>query len=53
MIVPELPDAADEPAEFCERLARAIGSEVNSLAAATDSNRIAARLERYRRLGLP
>jgi acyl-CoA carboxylase subunit beta len=52
VIVPELPDAADEPAEFCERLAHAIASEVNTLATAPDSDRIVARQQRYRRLGL-
>ena len=52
VIVPEHPDAADEPIEFSRRVAQAIAAEVASLAAVSDADRIATRLDRYRRLGL-
>jgi acetyl-CoA carboxylase carboxyl transferase beta subunit len=52
-IVPEHPDAADEPVEFCRRLAHAIAVEVAQLAGVADEDRMAARLRRYRLLGLP
>lgn len=52
-IVPEHPDAADEPAEFCRRLSAAIATEVHALRAMPDPQRLAARLQRYRRIGLP
>ncbi len=52
VVVPEYPDAADEAVEFSKRVAHAIAAEVAALAAAPDSDRMAARLERYRRLGL-
>jgi acetyl-CoA carboxylase carboxyl transferase beta subunit len=52
VIVPEHPDAADEPVEFSSRLAVAIAAEVDALRAVPDGERLAARLERYRRIGL-
>ena len=52
-IVPEHPDAADEPVEFCQRLSRAIAAEVHALRAIPAAERLAARLQRYRRIGLP
>jgi acyl-CoA carboxylase subunit beta len=52
-IVPEHPDAADEPAEFSQRLSRAIAAEVNALRELPAAERMAARLRRYRRIGLP
>jgi acetyl-CoA carboxylase carboxyl transferase subunit beta len=52
VIVPEHPDAADEPADFSRRLAAAIAAEVDALRAVPDSERLAARLQRYRRIGL-
>jgi acetyl-CoA carboxylase carboxyl transferase subunit beta len=52
-IVPEHSDAADEPAEFCQRLSRAIAAEVHALREIPDAERMAARLRRYRRIGLP
>ncbi|SON60900.1 Putative acetyl-coenzyme A carboxylase carboxyl transferase subunit beta [Mycobacterium simulans] len=52
-IVPELPDAADEPVEFCERLSSAIASELDALREMPAPERLAARLQRYRRIGLP
>jgi len=51
-VVPEYPDAAEEPDAFCERLAHAIAAEVGTLVAEDDSERLADRLARYRRLGL-
>ncbi|WP_024794685.1 carboxyl transferase domain-containing protein [Tomitella biformata] len=51
-IVPEFPDAAVEPAEFSARAGRAIARELTGLAAVEPADRIAARLARYRRLGL-
>jgi acyl-CoA carboxylase subunit beta len=52
-IVPEHPDAADEPVEFSQRLSAAIAAEVHALRAIPAAERIAARLQRYRRIGLP
>ncbi|MDT5136356.1 MAG: acyl-CoA carboxylase subunit beta [Mycobacterium sp.] len=52
-IVPEHPDAADEPVDFCRRLSAALGTEVHALRAVPDTQRLAARLRRYRRIGLP
>jgi acyl-CoA carboxylase subunit beta len=52
VIVPEHPDAADEPIEFSRRVARAIAAEVGALSAVADPDRLAQRLARYRRLGL-
>jgi acetyl-CoA carboxylase carboxyl transferase beta subunit len=52
VIVGEYPDAADEPLEFASRLSDAIAAEVAALRAQPDAERIAARLERYRRMGL-
>ena len=53
VIVPEHPDAADEPIEFSKRLTVAIAAEVNSLRPIPADRRLAARLERYRRVGVP
>ncbi|HEY9303662.1 MAG TPA: carboxyl transferase domain-containing protein, partial [Mycobacterium sp.] len=53
VVVPEYPDAADEPAEFCARLSAAIAAEVHALGAVPDADRLAARLRRYRDIGLP
>ncbi|MQS15428.1 acetyl-CoA carboxyl transferase [Streptomyces kaniharaensis] len=50
-VVPELPDAADEPGAFCERLGQAVGAAVGVLAAAPEADRLAARAARHRRLG--
>lgn len=52
-IVPENPDAADEPVEFCRRLSAAIAAEVHLLRATPGPQRLAARLQRYRSIGLP
>jgi len=53
VIVPEYPDAADEPIEFSQRLSRAIAGEVYALREIPAAERLAARLQRYRRIGLP
>ena len=51
-IVPESPDAADEPLAFTRRLSATIATELHSLRSTPDSDRLAARLARYRRIGL-
>src|SRR5690349_24031169 len=51
-IVPERPDAADEPIEFTRRLSATIANELHSLTSVPDADRLAARFERYRRIGL-
>jgi acyl-CoA carboxylase subunit beta len=53
LIVPEEPDAADEPVEFSQRLSGAIAVEVHALRGIPATERLAARLRRYRRVGLP
>ncbi|CAM4461757.1 Acetyl-coenzyme A carboxylase carboxyl transferase subunit beta [Mycobacterium basiliense] len=52
-IVPEYPDAADEPVEFARRLSDVIAAEVRALRTLPDAERLATRLRRYRRIGLP
>ncbi|CAN3130716.1 carboxyl transferase domain-containing protein [Mycobacterium sp. smrl_JER01] len=52
-IVPEYPDAADEPRAFTQRLSASIATELHRLRAIPDEQRLAARLDRYRRIGLP
>jgi acetyl-CoA carboxylase carboxyl transferase subunit beta len=51
-IVPELPDAADEPAEFTQRLSATIANELHRLRGLPDEQRLQQRLKRYRRIGL-
>ena len=51
-IVPERPDAADEPIEFSKRLSKAIAGELAALGQVPDDQRYADRLLRYRRIGL-
>ena len=43
VVVPEHPDAADEPVEFSQRLSRAIAAEVHALRAMPAAERLAAR----------
>ena len=50
-IVAEHPDAADEPEDFCGRMSQAIQHELATLAREDPTARLAARLDRYRRLG--
>ena len=52
-IVPEQPDAADTPADFTERLSATVAGELAALREVPASERLAARLGRYRRIGLP
>ncbi len=52
-IVPEFPDAADEPIEFAKRLSRAVAAELHALRGIPDDQRMTTRLARYRRVGLP
>lgn len=52
VVVPELPDAADEPRAFTARLSTAIATELYGLRAVPGEQRLQARLERYRRIGL-
>ena len=51
-VVPEHPDAADEPVEFSNRLSAAIAVELHSLRGMPGLDRMATRLRRYRDIGL-
>jgi acetyl-CoA carboxylase carboxyl transferase subunit beta len=53
VIVGERHDASDTPADFTDRLAATIGAELVALRDVPDDTRLAARLRRYRRIGLP
>lgn len=53
VIVPEHPDAADEPRAFIARLSATIAAELHALRTAPAEQRLSARIERYRRIGLP
>jgi len=50
-IVAEHPDAADEPAQFCARMTQVLAYELGMLLRADPTERLQARLARYRRLG--
>ncbi|WP_206488095.1 carboxyl transferase domain-containing protein [Rhodococcus sp. KRD162] len=50
-IVPELPDAADEPAAFSVRVADAIARELRELSTVDAATRVRNRFGRYRTLG--
>jgi acyl-CoA carboxylase subunit beta len=50
-VVPEYPDAVDEPMEFCRRLGRVLGEELAGLLGRDDVERFRSRLHRYRHLG--
>ncbi|MEU1985705.1 carboxyl transferase domain-containing protein [Nocardia sp. NPDC019395] len=52
-IVPERPDAADEPVEFSRRMVTAIAEELTALCARSPEDLREIRHDRYRRLGLP
>jgi acetyl-CoA carboxylase alpha subunit len=52
-IVPEHPDAADTPMEFTARLSATIADELQQLRSLPVDMRLADRLRRYRRIGLP
>ncbi|MQY19270.1 carboxyl transferase domain-containing protein [Nocardia macrotermitis] len=51
-LVPERPDAADEPIEFARRMVRAIATELAGLGDRSPDELVLARQRRYRRLGL-
>jgi acetyl-CoA carboxylase beta subunit len=51
-VVPERPDAADEPEEFCRRIGQALEHELLSLLQADTASRIKGRHDRYRGLGI-
>ncbi len=51
VVVPERPDAAQEPVEFCARLGRVLAAELVALAGREPGERTAARLARYRSVG--
>ncbi|WP_235564681.1 acetyl-CoA carboxylase carboxyltransferase subunit alpha/beta [Modestobacter sp. Leaf380] len=50
-VVPERPDAADEPTEFCRRLGRVLAEELAGLLGRDDVERRRSRTQRYRHLG--
>ncbi|WP_028476129.1 carboxyl transferase domain-containing protein [Nocardia sp. CNY236] len=52
-IVPECPDAADEPDDFARRMVAALAGELHMLRARPESEMLRQRQLRYRRLGLP
>lgn len=52
-IVPEYPDAADEPVEFTRRTVAAIAAELTLLSTRSPAELRATRQRRYRRLGVP
>lgn len=52
-IIPELPDAADEPDAFVRRVAATLDDEIRALRGIAPEDRLRTRLARYRRLGLP
>ncbi|MGD9619664.1 MAG: carboxyl transferase domain-containing protein [Mycolicibacterium sp.] len=51
-VVPEHPDAAEEPETFIRRLSATIANELHRLRSVPDDQRLAARFERYRHIGL-
>lgn len=53
VIVPEEPDAADNPAGFTERLSATIAAELHTLHTVPAAQRLGVRLQRYRRIGVP
>lgn len=50
-IVPEFPDAADEPQEFCRRIIDAVGAHLARLLTQPQRLRLSARHQRYRTMG--
>ncbi|MEV4355776.1 carboxyl transferase domain-containing protein [Nonomuraea sp. NPDC004186] len=50
-VVPEVPDAAYEPRQFCERVGRALEYEIARLLELSPADRFAARRARFRNLG--
>jgi acetyl-CoA carboxylase carboxyl transferase subunit beta len=52
-IVPEHPDAAQSPEDFTARLSATIADELHRLRSVPCGERRAARLRRYRNIGIP
>lgn len=52
-VIGEHPDAADEPLEFTRRLSDTIAAELYELRTVPAGERLARRLDRYHRIGLP
>jgi acetyl-CoA carboxylase carboxyl transferase subunit beta len=52
-VIGEHPDAADEPRDFTRRLSDSIAVELAALRPVPAETRLARRLDRYRRIGLP
>ncbi|KUI20344.1 acetyl-CoA carboxyl transferase [Mycobacterium sp. GA-1285] len=52
VVVPENPDAADEPMQFTRRLSTVVANELHSLRSVSGAERLETRLQRYRRIGL-
>jgi acetyl-CoA carboxylase alpha subunit len=53
VVVPECPDAVDEPVAFVSRLVAEVAAALREQTGLPDSRRLAARRERYRNLGEP
>lgn len=53
VVVPERPDAADEPDAFCDRMADAIATALVEVRRRPPERRYAQRMSRYRDLGVP
>ncbi|KAA0916931.1 carboxyl transferase domain-containing protein [Dietzia sp. ANT_WB102] len=53
VVVPEKPDAADEPDAFCDRMADAVAAALVDVRRRPPERRYAERMMRYRELGLP
>ncbi|MUL77759.1 carboxyl transferase domain-containing protein [Mycolicibacterium sp. CBMA 226] len=53
VIVPEEPDAADDPSGFIGRLSATIAAELHTLHTVPAAQRLGVRLQRYRRIGVP
>ena len=53
VVVPECPDAADEPDAFCDRMADAVSAALLEVRRRPPERRYAERMSRYRGLGLP
>ena len=50
-VVPERPDAADEPVEFCRRMGRVLAEELTGLLGRDPAERMRSRARRWRHLG--
>ncbi len=52
-VIPERPDATEEPKEFVKRVGAAVARELAELADQPAGERYSRRIDRYRRLGVP